>query len=60
MNPSVPSAGQLMAAPHYNTNVSIQEIDNGFVLNWYDSKPKNVYCVSLDEVRSKLEEVFAK
>jgi hypothetical protein len=60
MNPSTQSAGQLTAAPRYNLSISIQEIDNGFVLNSYDSMSNSVYCASLDEVRSKLQGIFAK
>jgi|HubBroStandDraft_1064217.scaffolds.fasta_scaffold1985277_1 hypothetical protein len=61
MNPTTSAANLAYTPGRINTQASIQEIDNGYVLNWYDTKPHNVFCASLDEVRSKLEsDVFTK
>jgi hypothetical protein len=63
MNENSVSAGRLSEKADIsrrNTHVGTQQIGNGFVLNWYDGGAHNVFCESLDEVKSKLEEIFAK
>jgi hypothetical protein len=41
-------------------NVSVGEVENGFVVSFYTTKSFQFYCADLDAVKSKLQEVFGK
>lgn len=58
---STPSAGLAVSSSYqFYRQISVSEIENGFLVSFYTTKNFTFHCSDLDAVKAKLSEVFAK